>query len=283
MRQYHADGTSREAGIKPGGSKIMNTRARAALIAACLSAFIRLPAQPVVAQDTTIRILCSNGIRAAVEKLLPEYEHSMGRSMKVQFGASAVFKRSIEGGEPFDLAILTPPIIEDLIKQGKIAEGTGVDLASTGIGIAVRAGLPKPDVTTPEAIKQTLLRSKSIGYVKEGAGTPAIVNMLNSLGISEDVRPKTVFQPGAERSMASVAGGQIDVAFALISEILPAPGVQLAGPLPPEFQKRIIMSAGISSSTKNREAVSEIIKSLTSAAAAATIKTTGLDPIAKEK
>lgn len=261
----------------------MNTRARAALIAACLSAFIRLPAQPVVAQDTTIRILCSNGIRAAVEKLLPEYEHSMGRSMKVQFGASAVFKRSIEGGEPFDLAILTPPIIEDLIKQGKIAEGTGVDLASTGIGIAVRAGLPKPDVTTPEAIKQTLLRSKSIGYVKEGAGTPAIVNMLNSLGISEDVRPKTVFQPGAERSMASVAGGQIDVAFALISEILPAPGVQLAGPLPPEFQKRIIMSAGISSSTKNREAVSEIIKSLTSAAAAATIKTTGLDPIAKEK
>jgi molybdate transport system substrate-binding protein len=260
----------------------MKTPTKTALLAACLAAFILAPAETAPAQDTEIRILCSNGIRAAVEKLVPGYERSMGRSIKVQFGTSATFKRSIEGGEPFDLAILTPAIIEDLIKQGKIV-GMAVDLASSGIGMAVRAGLPKPDVTTAEAIKQTLLTSKSIGYVKEGASSPAVVSMFDRLGISEDVQRKTVFQPGAERNMASVAEGQIDVAFGLISEIVPAPGVQLAGPLPPEFQKRIIIAAGISSSTKNREAAKEIIKSLTSAAAAATIKATGLDPIAKEK
>ena len=254
----------------------MNTCARAELLAACLSAFILLPGETAAAEDTEIRILCSNGIRAAVEKLVPH-------STKVQYGASAVLKRSIEGGEPFDLALLSQPIIADLIKEGKIAAGTSVDLASSGIGIAVRAGVPKPDVITPEAIKQMLLHTKSIGYVKEGAGTPAIINMLDRLGISEDVQRKTVLQPGAERSMASVAEGKIDVAFALISEILPAPGVQLAGPLPPEFQKRIIMTAGIASSTKNREAANQIIKSLTSAAAATTIKATGLDPIAKQK
>ncbi len=257
MRQYHADGTSRESHYKAGTVRWVPPDAAHQdenlsdkpfrLVRIELKQAEAVVAE-VVAEDTRIRILCSNGIRAAVEKLLPDYERGMGRSMKVQF-----------------------------------AEGTGVDLAGTGIGIAVRAGLPKPDLTKREAIKQMLLRSKSIGCVKEGASTPAIVSMLNALGISEDVQRKTVFQPGAERSMASVAEGQIDVAFALISEILPAPGVQLAGPFPPEFQKRIIMTAGISSSTRNRDVASEIIQSLTSAAAAATIKATGLDPVVKEK
>jgi molybdate transport system substrate-binding protein len=261
----------------------MKITVRAALLAACIPAFIPPPAQTLAAQDTEIRILCSNGIRAAMEKLLPEYERTMGRRMRVQFGASATFKHSIEGGEPFDLAILTPPLIEDLIKEGKIAAGSAVQIASTGVGIAVRAGSPKPDVTTPEAIKQTLLKAKSIAYVKEGASTPAIVNMLDRLGINQEVQNKIVFQPGAERSMASVADGQADVAFALISEILSVPGVQLAGPFPPEFQRPIIMSAGIASSTKNREAVDKIIRSLTSAEASTTIKATGLDPVTTEK
>jgi molybdate transport system substrate-binding protein len=259
----------------------MNTRTRTALLATCIAAFTLLPARNATAQDTEFRILCSNGFRGAMQKLLPEYEHSMGRRLNVQFGASATFKRSIEGGEPFDLTILTPQIVEGLIKEGKIAAGTAVDLASSGIGIAVRAGAPKPDVSTGDAIKQTLLRSKSIGYVKEGASSPAIVNMLDRLGISEDVQRKTAFQQGAEQSMASLAAGRTDVAFALISEIVPAPGVQLAGPLPAEFQKRITLSAGIASSTKNRDAASEIIKRLTSPAAATAIKATGLDPVAK--
>ncbi len=256
----------------------MNRHIRAALLAACIPALLLPPAQTLSAQDTEIRILCSNGLRAAMEKLLPEYERTMGRPMKVQYGASATFKRSIEAGEPFDLAILTPQLIEDLIKKGKIAAGTAVDIASTGIGVAVRAGSPKPEVTTPEAMKQTLLKAKSIGYVKEGASAAAIVNMLNRLGINDEVKNKIVFQQGAERSMASVAGGQTDVAFALISEILSVPGVQLAGPFPPEFQRPIVMSAGIASSTQNRAIVDKIVKSLTSAEASTTIKATGLDP-----
>ena len=261
----------------------MNKLTRAALLAVSIPTLILLPATTVAAQDTEIRILCSNGFHAAMEKLRPEIERSTGRRTNIQFGASAAFKLSIEGGEPFDLAILTPQIIEDLIKEGKVAAGTAVDLASSGIGIAVRAGVPKPDVTSAQAIKQTLLKAKTIGYVKEGASSPAIANMLNSLGINEEVQRKTAFQPGAEKSMASIAEGQTDVAFALISEILPAPGVQLAGPMPPEFQKRIILSAGIASATKNREASNEIIKTLTSAAAVPTIKATGLDPIGKAK
>ncbi len=222
--------------------------------------------------------MCSNGLKAAAEKLLPEYERTMGQRIKVQYGTSATFKRSIEGGEPFDLAILTPQLIEDLIKEGKIAAGTKVDIATTGIGIAVRAGSPKPDVATLEAIKRLALKAKSIGYVKEGASAAAIANLLDHLGINAVLQNKVVFHPGAERSMASVASGQTDVAFALISEIVTVPGVQLAGPFPSEFQRPIGMSAGIASSTKSRQAADKIIKSFTSAEASATIKATGLEP-----
>jgi molybdate transport system substrate-binding protein len=249
----------------------MNKYVRAALIVVWLPALL-------VAQNNEIRILCSNGLRAAAEKLLPEYQRTMGKRIKVQYGTSATFKRSIESGETFDLAILTPQLIEDLIKEGKIAAGTKVDIATTGIGIAVRAGSPKPDVATLEAIKRLLLKAESIGYVKEGASAAAIVNLLDHLGINAEIQNKVVFQPGAERSMASLASGQTDVAFALISEIVTVPGVQLAGPFPPEFQRPIGMSAGIASSTKNRETADKIIKSLTNAEASATIKTTGLDP-----
>jgi molybdate transport system substrate-binding protein len=240
-------------------------------------------AQSPAQQDTEIHILCSNGFREAMQKLLPEAERAAGHRINLQFGASANFKRSIESGEPFDLAIVTPQIIGDLIADGKIAPGTATDLASSGIGIAVRAGQPKPDVSTAEAIKRTVLHAKSIGYVRVGAGTPAILNLLDGLGISADVQRKTVYQPGAEESMRSLAAGETDLVFGLISEILPAPGVQLAGPFPAEYQKRVVMTVGIAASTNNRAAASEIVKSLTSAAAAAAIKTTGMDPIVREK
>src|SRR5579859_7284757 len=251
-------------------------------ITALLSAFVFAfsLSQIASAQDKEVSIMCSNGFRAAMEKLMPESERA-AHGIKIQFGASANFKRSIEGGEAFDLVIVTPQIIADLTKEGKIAPGTAVDLASSGVGLAIRAGLPKPDVASPPTMKKTLLDAKSVGYVKVGAGTPAILETLKGLGISDDIQPKTVYQTGAEESMANVASGKVDVAFALISEIVSAPGVQLASPLPPEFQRRIIMTAGIASSSKNREAVNGIIKSLKSAAAAPAIKAAGMDPIGK--
>jgi molybdate transport system substrate-binding protein len=231
------------------------------------------------AQDTEIRIICSNGFRAGMEKLLSDGERNSGRTAKVQFGASANLKKIIESGEPFDLAVLTPQIVDALIKEGKIAAGTKVDLASSGVGLAVRTGQPKPDVATAQAMKQTLLAAKTVGYVGVGAGTPAILDMLDHLGIRDAVQSKAVLQEGAEQSMKNLADGKLDVDFALISEILPAPGVQLAGALPPEFQRRIVLSAGIASAAKSREAASKFIKSLTSASAAPKIKSVGMEPI----
>ena len=251
-----------------------STLTRAALLALLL--FRIAPAQ-----DTEIHIICSNGFRAAMEKLLHDGERASGRTAKVQYGASANLRKTIESGQPFDLAVLTPQIIEDLIKEGKIAAGTKVDLASSGVGLAVRAGTHKPDVATAASMKQTLLNAKSIGYVGVGAGTPAILDMLDHLGLRDAVQSKTVLQQGAAESMKNLADGKLDVDFALISEILPASGVELAGPLPPEFQRRIILSAGIASAATSREAAGKFVKALTNPAAAPTVKSVGLDPIAK--
>ncbi len=260
----------------------MKTYTRAALLAASIPAFGLLSAQTAAAQETDIRIICSNGFRAVIQKLQPELEHSLGRRISIQFGPSATLRRSIESGESFDLAIVTQQIVEDLTKEGKITAGTTVDLASSGVGVAVRAGSPKPDISTAQAMKETLLKAKSVGYVKVGAGTPAVLDMFKQLGISDEVQGKTVLQTGAEQSMANVADGKVDVTFGLISEILPAPGVQLAGPVPPEFQKRIVMTAGVASAAKNRDAANEIIKSLTSPAAATAIKAAAMDPAGKK-
>lgn len=256
--------------------------ARAAMLAA-VGAFALLATQTSAAQNTDIHILCSNGFRAPMEKLRPEIEHRIGRKIDIQYGSSAKLHDAIESGEPFDVTIVTAPVVKSLMAAGKIASGTYVDLGSSRIGVAVRAGVRKPKVETSEAIKRTLLDAKSIGFVKEGASTPPILDMLRRLDISQTVQPKMIPQPGAEQSMKNLAAGQVDLAFGLVSEILPAPGVRLAGALPAEFQKRITLSAGIASATKNREASEQFIRSLTSAHAAMTMKAFGLDPVAKEK
>jgi molybdate transport system substrate-binding protein len=248
-----------------------------------VSSIVLLTAQALPGQDGEIKVICSNGFRAALVKLLPEGERVIGRTVKVQYGASANLKGSIEAGESFDLAIMTPQIIDDLVKEGKIAAGTATNLASTGTGIAVRAGRTKPDVSTAQAIKQTLLDAKSVGYVKVGAGTPGILDMFNRLGISQQVARTTAYQEGAEQSMKNVADGKVDLALALVSEILPAAGVQFAGPVPSEFQRKVVMTAGLASSSKNREAAGGFLKTLFNDDAAAKIRASGMDPIANER
>lgn len=237
------------------------------------AAFALLLAQTIHAQDGKLQVICSNGFRAAMEKLA-------GDKVTVQFGASANLKRTIENGAPFDLAVLTPQVINDLIKEGKIAAGTAVDLASSGIGVAVRAGQPKPDVSNAEAIKKALLAAKSVGYVKVGAGTPAIMEMLKHLSIEKELEPKTVFQSGAEESMKNLAAGNIDLALALVSEIVRAEGVLFAGPIPAEFQRKITMTAALASSAHNRKAAERFIKSLTGPKAAKAIRAAGMEPSA---
>jgi molybdate transport system substrate-binding protein len=250
-------------------------------LSALLSPLLLVPRTQ--ASDAEIRIICSNGIKGAMDKLIPQYVHTSGQHIAIQYGASALLKGAIEGGAPFDLAILTPGVIDDLTKAGKIAAGTHTDIARADIGVGVRAGAPKTDISTPDAMKRRLLAAKSITFAKEGAATAAINNMFERLGIAADLKSKIVFQPVGGKAEESVASGENELVFGPVSEIIPVHGVEVLGVFPSEFQSPLIMTAGLGAKAENAEAAKALVKFLTSSAAAPTLKAAGMEPASKKK
>ncbi|MFL5063628.1 MAG: substrate-binding domain-containing protein, partial [Xanthobacteraceae bacterium] len=141
-----------------------------------------------------LKVLSGNGARAAVRELASQFERASGHKVALRFEVNAELKRKIEAGETFDVAILNPPVIEDLIKQGKIVAGTRADIGRAGLGVAVRAGAPKPDIGSVEAFKQALLAAKSIAYIDPAAGGSSgiyVSGLLDKLGIAADVKAKS--------------------------------------------------------------------------------------------
>jgi molybdate transport system substrate-binding protein len=236
-------------------------------------------AQQDNAQDLDIHVLSSNGIKTAMEKLLPASERALGQRVAVQFDSSASIKRRLDDGEVVDVAILTPVLVDQLIADGKMVAGSRTDIASSGLGIAVREGVPKSDIRTPDALKHLLLSAKSIAYAKEGAGTVAIGRMLEQLGIAQDLKSKTIFTLVPGQSTESVANGQAEIALTLISEILLVRGAELLGPLPKQYQATIIMAAGIGGKSKNPDAAAALIRFLSGPLAAPVIKASGMETI----
>src|SRR5882762_1118246 len=163
-------------------TKVTKLGAIAAAALAMTAGFI-LFAQRTRAQGTELLVVVSDGMKPSVEELVPQIEHSIGRKITAQYNSSKAIREKIQSGEPFDAAILTSDIIDDLINQGKIAAGTRADIARTGMGVGVRAGAPKPDVSTPEALKRTLLSAKSISFNPSGASAPHIHEIFEHLGI----------------------------------------------------------------------------------------------------
>ncbi|MEO8052862.1 MAG: substrate-binding domain-containing protein [Acidobacteriota bacterium] len=237
-----------------------------------------LGAHSAATQIAPVRVLASNGVRAAVEELKPACERAVGRSLTIDYGSSAALKRRIEGGEAFDLAILTPETTAALVSAGRIANGTAVDLASIGIGFGIRAGSPKPDIATPEAMKQTLLKAKSISIVKEGASRAAIEQMFERLGIAEAIASKVKLESGTEVAGENVAQGRTEIEIVPLSEIPLVNGVQILGPLPGDLQHYLRFQAALSANAKDAGAATKAIQFLTSPAAAPVFKAKGMEP-----
>jgi len=194
------------------------------------------------AQAAEIRVLASNGIKAAIEELKPQLEQASGSTLSIDFNTAATLRERIEKGEAFDVAILTDDATDALIKAGKLSPMMRTRLARVGIGVGFRKGAAKPDVRTAAGIKQALLSAKAIAYTGNGASRPAIDTMIERLGIAKALQPKSHLT-AAGAAPASVATGESDLVLTLISEILPEPGVELAGPLPSDCQNYIGFSA----------------------------------------
>ena len=249
----------------------MRTRTVAA---AFLTACLVLSGRAVDAAE--IRVLASNGIKAAMEALEPQFERASGDTLTIEFSTAATLKQRIEGGEAFDVAILTDEAVSDLITSGRLAGATRAELAAVGIGVGFRTGAPKPDVRTSAAIKALLLTVRSIAYTRDGATRPAIDKMIASLGIARELESKSRLV-AAGQAPPAVARGESDLVITLISEILPEKGVEFAGPLPSEFQVHFGFAAAARTKTGNATAARALVTFLDGPHADAVYTATGMD------
>ena len=230
------------------------------------------------AKSGEIRMLCSNGMKAVVEEVRPQMERAIGHPLSIEFSSTASFKEKIDAGAAFDVAILTSETMDTLTREHKLAPGSRADVARTGVGIGVRAGAPKPDITTPDKLKQTLLKTKSITYTKNGASAVFVTRMIDRLGIAAELKPKLIADTRAGHVSQSVAEGQADMVLTLISEILPVHGVQYLGPLPGDLQGYTVLTAGVGAQAKDAEAAKAAVKFLAGPSIAPILKTKGMEP-----
>jgi molybdate transport system substrate-binding protein len=230
------------------------------------------------AQTAPLKVLASNGMKAGIELLRPRLESQVGRRLAIQFDTSAATRQRIESGEAFDVAILTTEVMNELMKSGRVVSGSVVDLGRSGIGFGARAGAgAKPDVRTPEAVKQTLLNAKSLTWVTAGASRVHIERMLEGLGIAADVKPKTVLTQSVDESLAVVTAGKTEMIITLMSEIVPAKGIQFVGPLPPKFQNYVSFSGGAGEKSSAPAASAFLIRLLAEPASARAYESNGME------
>jgi molybdate transport system substrate-binding protein len=226
-----------------------------------------------------ITVLSSNGFQAVMEDLAPRFERTFNRKVAVTYDLASTLKGRIEAGEAFDLAILTPAAIDDLVKAGRIAGDSRTELARAGLGFAIRAGMSKPHIATAESFKRTLVDAQSLAYVKEGASGVAFAALVQRLGMTDALTAKSRLTATRDEVADAVRSGQAELGVLPISEILPLPGIQLGGAFPPDLQTYIVMVAGASAKTANSTAVGELIHFLMAPEANPIVTAKGMERI----
>jgi len=233
------------------------------------------------AQAAELKLMSTSAMKVALIDLTTAFEHATKHKVTATYGNPGVIRGRILAGEPMDVLVLPELGLDDLVKQGKIVAGSKIILARSVLGVAVRAGTPKPDISTPEALKRALLAAKSAVYTDPALGSPGGIHfakVLERLGIAEEMKRKSKLHDGTSFNAEFVARGEIEISIQPISEILPVQGVELVGPLPGDLQLTIVFATGIGTGAKEQPAAKEFIKFLTLPAAAAVIKATGMEP-----
>ncbi|WP_026436330.1 substrate-binding domain-containing protein [Acidovorax sp. JHL-9] len=260
-------------------------RVLGALLGAALSLGLALgAATPSSAQAAEIRVVTSGGFSAAYDQLIPLYEQATGHKVVTARGASMgkapdSIPSRFARGEQFDIVILADSGLEALVAQGKVQPGSRVDLARSMIGMSVRKGTPKPDISTVEALKQTLLNARSIAYSASASGTYLSDELFPRLGVAEQIKGKAT-KIYSERVGAVVLRGDAEIGFQQVSELLPFKELEFVGPLPDEVQQRVFFSAGVAAGAENPDAARHLIRFLASPAAAPIVRSTGMEPAA---
>jgi molybdate transport system substrate-binding protein len=235
-------------------------------------------ARPAVAAE--IKVLTAGAFKQVLLALLPDFERTSGHKVTVQNDTVGALTKRIEGGETFDLAVLTPAAVDALASKGNLDAGSRANLARVGIGVVVKEGAPKPDIGSVAAFKQALLAAKSVAYIDPAAGGSSgiyVAGLLDKLGIAADVKPKAKLIPGGAVA-EHVARGEAELGIHQISEILPVKGVTLVGPLPAEIQNYTVYAAALGPRAKEGDAAKALLKALSGPAAAEVLKSKGMEP-----
>jgi molybdate transport system substrate-binding protein len=226
-----------------------------------------------------IKVLTTGAFKQVVVALVPEFEKATGHKVVLDNGTVGQLQKRVDSGESFDVLVLSPKGIEDYVKSGKIAAGSNANLAKVGVGVMVKEGAPKPDISSVDAFKTALLKAKSVGYIDPASGGSSgiyVDKLLERLSIADQIRPKAKLQKGGHVSDL-VKAGEAEIGIHQNSEIVGQAGVTLVGPLPKDIQNYTTYTVGLSSGAKQAEAARAFIKVLTGPSAAAVLKSKGME------
>jgi molybdate transport system substrate-binding protein len=248
-----------------------------------LAAVVAVALSTSAATSAEIKVMSSGGFSAAYRDLAAQFEADTNNTIVSAWGPSMgdtpqAIPNRIARGEPLDVVIIVGDALDGLIKQSKVIPDSRVDLARSGIGMAVRKGAPKPDISSLDALKRTLLQAKSIAYSDSASGVYLSTILFRRLGIADEIKDKSHMIP-ADPVGGVVASGEYEIGFQQISELKPVPGIDIVGPLPAEAQKMTVFSAGIAVGAKEPQAAAALIKFLSSPAAVDAITKSGMEPV----
>lgn len=247
---------------------------RAAVVAA---AFGLVGLSPASAAE--IKVLSAGAFKQVVVALAPGFEKQTGHKVTIDNGTAGQLKKRIEGGEAFDVAVITPAVVDELTAAGKLAAGSKTALASVGVGVMVKVGTPQPDISTVEAFKKAVLAAKTVAYIDPASGGSSGIyldKLFEKMGIADQIRPKAKLKKGGYVAELIVSG-EAELGIHQISEIVPVKEVVLVGPLPKEIQNTTTYAAGLSATAKDKDAAAALIKYLSGPDAAAVLKSKGMD------
>jgi molybdate transport system substrate-binding protein len=227
-----------------------------------------------------LKLLTAGAFKSTVVALLPAYEKASGNKVTVENDTVGALMKRIEAGENFDVVVMTPETVDQLIGKGKVSSGSRINLARVGVGVMVKTGANKPDISTVDAFKKAVLDAKSVSFIDPASGGSSgiyIEKLFERLGIADQVKPKEKLKQGGYVA-DYIESGQAELGIHQISEILPHAGVTLVGPLPKEIQNYTVYAAGIGAEAKDSAAAKALIAALVGPSAQALFKTKGMEP-----
>jgi molybdate transport system substrate-binding protein len=236
-----------------------------------------LAALPLFAVAGEVKVISTVAARTTLEALKPIFERSTPHKVQFVFGTAAPLKRQIEAGEAFDVAVLTPGMVEDLAKAGKVDGASKSEFGRTGLAIATRKDAAPPDISSAESLKRALMNAKTISYTKEGQSGVEARKLIEKLGLTADMQPRTLIDTRVGGAMLNLEEGKADLGFTFLTEVLERPTVKLVGVIPGDLRGYMTLSAGISSAARDPAASRAFVEFLKSDEARAVMKQKGLE------